>query len=165
MNTIIAIGSAALGALYLQVFTAAIILYIYHVVMSPITFDQPVGMMGMLVLAWGTGVAIGMMFRAAMPWQPRFFGTVSSVYLRLNMIASGKMFVANTMPTALVKVFDWNPLFHTIDQGRGYVFLNYAPRYTNMEYPIYVLMVCMMIGLMGEYYTSKRASISWGAGR
>lgn len=165
MNTIIAIGSAALGALYLQVFTAAIILYIYHVVMSPITFDQPVGMMGMLVLAWGTGVAIGMMFRAAMPWQPRFFGTVSSVYLRLNMIASGKMFVANAMPTAVLAFFSWNPLFHTIDQGRGYVFLNYAPRYTNMEYPIYVLMVCMMIGLMGEYYTSKRVSLSWGAGR
>ena len=165
MNTLIAIGAAALGTLYIQVFTAAILLYIYHAIASPLYFDQPVGMMGMLLMAWGTGIAIGLMIRAAMPWQPRFFGTIAQVYMRINMIASGKMFVANAMPTAVLALFDWNPLFHIIDQGRGYIFLNYAPRYTNLEYPIYVMLACVTLGLIGEYYTGKRASVSWSMGR
>jgi ABC-type polysaccharide/polyol phosphate export permease len=165
MNTIIAIASAAVGTLYLQVFSAAIILYVYHAVIKPLTFDHPVGMIGMLLLAWATGISVGMLFRAASPWQPRFFGTVASLYTRINMIASGKMFVANAMPTAVLAFFDWNPLFHVIDQGRGYIFLNYAPRYTNMEYPIYVMLACLTIGLIGEYYTGKRVSVSWTMGK
>ncbi|WP_254216374.1 ABC transporter permease [Tabrizicola sp. TH137] len=165
MNTLIAVAAAALGALYLQIFSAAIVLYLYHAIMAPLTIDQPVGMMAMLLLAWGTGLGIGMMFRAATPWQPRFFGTVASIYSRLNMIASGKMFVANAMPTAVLAFFDWNPLFHVIDQGRGYIFLNYAPRYSSLEYPVYVMLVCMTIGLIGEYYTGKRVSLSWTMGK
>lgn len=165
MNTLIAVGAASLGALYTQIFAASIVLYVYHAVMSPLTIDEPVGMMGMLLLAWGTGLAIGMMFRAAMPWQPRFFGTVAQLYTRINMIASGKMFVANAMPTAVLAFFDWNPLFHVIDQSRGYVFLNYAPRYSSMEYPIYVMLACLTIGLIGEYYTGKRVSLSWSMGK
>ncbi len=165
MNTLIAVASAALGALYIQVFSAAIILFIYHAVMNPLTFDDPVGTVAMLLLAWATGVGVGMLFRAASPWQPRFFGTLASIYARINMIASGKMFVANAMPTLVLSFFDWNPLFHAIDQGRGYLFLNYAPRYTSIEYPVYVMLTCMTLGLIGEYYTSKRASISWTMGK
>ena len=165
MNTIIAVASAALGTLYLQVFSASIILYVYHAVITPLTFDDPVGMVAMLILSWATGIAIGMMFRAANPWQPRLFGMIAAVYTRINMIASGKMFVANAMPTAVLAFFDWNPLFHTIDQGRGYIFLNYAPRYTTIDYPIYVMLACLTIGLIGEYYTGKRASVSWTMGK
>jgi len=165
MNTLIAIGAAAVGTLYIQVFTAAIVLYIYHALFAPLTFDQPVGMMGMLLLAWGTGISIGLMLRAAMPWQPRVVGTIAQLYSRLNMIASGKMFVANAMPTAILKFFDWNPLFHVIDQGRGYIFLNYAPRYSSIEYPVYVMLACLTLGLIGEYYTGKRVSLSWSMGK
>lgn len=165
MNTIVAIVGSALSALYLQVFSAAIVLYFYHAIMHPLTIDQPVQTMGMLLLSWGTGVAIGMVFRAATPWQPRFFGIVSGIYMRMNMITSGKMFVANAMPTAIIALFDWNPLFHTIDQGRGYIFLNYDPRYSSLEYPIIAMIVCILIGLMGEFYTKTHASVSWGAGK
>ncbi len=165
MNTLIAIAAAALGTLYIQIFSAAIILYIYHAVISPLTFDQPVGMMGMLLLSWATGISIGLMLRAAMPWQPRVISTIAQVYSRLNMIASGKMFVANAMPTAILQFFDWNPLFHVIDQGRGFIFLNYAPRYSSIEYPIYVMLACVTLGLIGEYYTGKRVSVSWTMGK
>lgn len=165
MNTLIAVGAAALGALYLQVLSALILLFIYHAVVTPITIDQPVPALGMMILSWATGVSIGMIFRAATPWQPRFFGTVSSIYTRLNMIASGKMFVANAMPTMILSWFTWNPLFHIIDQGRGYIFLNYGPRYSNVEYPLYFLLACLTIGLMGEFYTMKRVSLSWTMGK
>jgi len=165
MNTIISISSAALGAIYLQILSAGVVLFIYHAAVVPITIDQPVGMMAMMLLAWLSGVAIGMVFKAAMPWQPETIGMMSQVYSRANMIFSGKMFVANTMPGYLLVYFDWNPLFHIIDQLRGFVFLNYTPRYTSISYALYVTLACVVIGLMGEFYTRKHASVSWGAKR
>ena len=81
------------------------------------------------------------------------------------MLASGKMFVANAMTYTMVAMFDWNPLFHIIDQARGYTFINYSPFKTSLEYPIYVTIALLMLGLMGEYYTRRRVSVSWTAGR
>lgn len=165
MNPIIAISAAALGALYMQILSAGVVLFFYHAAISPITIHEPVGMMGMVLLAWGSGVAIGMVFKAALPWQPEFFGLLSTIYQRANMIASGKMFVANMMPTYILAYFDWNPLFHVIDQARGFIFLNYNPHYSSISYPILIMAVCTVIGLMGEFYTRQHASSSWGAKR
>ncbi len=81
------------------------------------------------------------------------------------MIASGKMFVANSLPAFMISMFDWNPLFHTIDQARGYAFINYVPRNSNWEYVVYLSLTLLMIGLMGEFYTRKHASASWSARR
>ncbi|MGL4321673.1 MAG: ABC transporter permease [Paracoccaceae bacterium] len=165
MNTIVSIASSALSELYLQTLSAAVVLYVYHAAFTPITIDDPVGTVSMFLLAWASGVAIGMIFKAATPWAPDFFGVFSTVYSRANMIASGKMFLANSLPPHIRQYFDWNPLFHAIDQNRGFVFLNYTPRYTNIEYPIWILGACLIIGLMGEFYTRKYASASWSAGR
>jgi ABC-type polysaccharide/polyol phosphate export permease len=81
------------------------------------------------------------------------------------MIASGKMFVANTLPGFMIAMFDWNPLFHIIDQCRGYAFINYNPRYTSWEYPLIVACCFIILGLMGEFYTRRHASVSWYARR
>jgi ABC-type polysaccharide/polyol phosphate export permease len=81
------------------------------------------------------------------------------------MIASGKMFVANTLPFNLLALFSWNPLFHIIDQARGFAFINYNPHYSNWQYPLIVSVVLIMLGLMGESYTRKHVSLSWGARR
>lgn len=165
MNTIVSIGAAALSSLYLQILSAGVVLFFYHAIVSPIHFHDPVGTIAMLLLSWFSGVTIGMVFKAAIPWQPELFGIISQIYQRGNMIASGKMFVANAMPTYILAYFDWNPLFHIIDQTRGYVFLNYHPRYSNIEYPIMISLICLVIGLMGEFFTRKHASLSWGAKR
>ena len=165
MNTIVAIASAAIGALYLQVLSASVILFAYHAVWTPITILDPVGMIAMFLLAWISGVAIGMVIKSATPWQPEVIGIIGMVYMRMNMIASGKMFVVNKMPPRIRGFFDWNPLFHIIDQARGFMFLNYTPRYTTISYALIVTAACMMIGLMGEFYTRKHASASWGARR
>ena len=164
MNPIISIAAAALGTLYTQTLSATLVLYFYHAIWHPITIFDPVGTFGMFLLSWISGVAVGMIFKAATPWQPDVVGIVSQIYQRANMIASGKMFVANAAPHIL-HFFDWNPLFHTIDQGRGYIFLNYNPHYSNISYPITVTAICLVIGLMGEFYTRKHASASWGAKR
>ncbi len=165
MNTLIAIAGAALGTLYLQVLAAGIILYFYHAAFVPITIHEPVGMMGMMLLAWASGIGIGMILLAARPWAPEVVDIISTIYQRMNFIASGKMFIANAMPTSILAWFDWNPLFHVIDQGRGFIFLNYNPHYSSISYPIKVTIVCIIIGLMGEYYTRRYVSLSWGAGK
>ena len=165
MNPVISIAAAALGALYTQVLSLSVLLYGYHAIVEPITIDQPVGALGMLLLSWSTGLAIGMVFLAIKPWSPEVASIGAAVYMRVNMVASGKMFVANAMPSLLLRLFDWNPLFHTIDQGRGFIFLNYHPHYSSIGYPFRVMLACMMIGLMAEFYTRKHASLSWAAGR
>ncbi len=163
MNPIISIVAAALSTLYQQILAISVILFFYHAMFKPITIDQPVGAFLMLLLAWFSGISVGMIFKAATPWAPEFFGIATTLYSRINMIASGKMFVANATPTWILSWFWWNPLFHIIDQSRGFVFLNYTPHYSTIAYPVKVTVALFMIGLMAENYTRRHASLSWGA--
>lgn len=165
MNTIVSIAGAALSALYIQVLSLFVILFAYHVAVTPFEVDQPFAAFGMLLLAWFGGVAVGLVLMAIRPWFPGFVNIFKTVYQRVNMIASGKLFVVNTLPSFMLVMFDWNPLFHIIDQCRGFVFGNYFPRYTNVEYPIIVFIVLIVLGLMGEFYTRQYASSSWDARR
>lgn len=165
MTTAVSITSAALGALYIQVLSVSVVLYVYHVVWGPVVIHDMAGAFGMILLAWFSGVAVGMCFFALKPWFPSFTQVASLVYTRANMIASGKMFVANALPPTMLALFDWNPLFHAIDQARGFVFVNYFPHNSSLSYPIYVSLALLMIGLMGEFYTRRHASLSWEARR
>lgn len=165
MNTIISIMSAAIGTLYIQVLSLFVILFVYYVAFEPFVIDQPLPAFGMLLIGWFAGLAIGTVFLALKPWFPGFVALANTVYARANMIASGKMFVANTLPPFMLSMFDWNPLFHCIDQARGFMFINYDPRNTSFIYPVMCGVVLLMIGLMGEFYTRKHASVSWDARR
>ncbi len=165
MSTAVAILSAALGALYNQVIGMMVILYIYHVAFNPIEIHDPIGAFLMFLLAWLSGVAVGLVFLAIKPWAPAVASIASTIYSRANMIASGKMFVANSLPPAMLAMFDWNPLFHAIDQARGFAFINYYPRNSSISYILIVIAVLIIIGLMGEFYTRKHASASWNARR
>jgi ABC-type polysaccharide/polyol phosphate export permease len=168
MNTTIAIASAMLSTLYVQVLSLVVILFVYDVAFAPgvmAEIHDPIGCMAMVLLSWFSGAAIGMVFLAAKPWFPTPVSIIMQVYQRANMIASGKMFVANTLPASMLAMFDWNPLFHAIDQSRGYAFVNYNPRNTEWEYAFYLSILLIIIGLMGEVYTRKHASASWNARR
>lgn len=165
MNTIISILAAAFGALFIQLLSLFMILFIYHVAITPFVIEEPFHAFGMLIIAWFTGATLGLILLAVKPWFPTFVQIFQTIYARANMIASGKMFVANTLPSFMLAMFDWNPLFHAIDQARGFVFINYNPRYSSWEYPLTIGIVLLMIGLMGEFYTRRHASISWSARR
>ncbi|WP_045393327.1 ABC transporter permease [Falsirhodobacter sp. alg1] len=162
MNPIIAVAAAAFGSLYNQALSAAVVLFIYHSVVTPIHIDNPVMTGAMFMLAWASGAAIGLIGYAATPWNPSLVKLLVSLYTRINMVASGKMFLANTLSAAMLGMFDWNPLFHIIDQIRGFVFLNYSPHNTELAYPVEVTLVCLVIGMMGIFYTRRYASMSWG---
>jgi len=165
MNTIVSIVSSALSALYIQVLSLFVILFIYHVVFTPFEIAQPVLAFAMFLMAWGTGCAVGLVLLAIKPWFPTFVSIFTLVYQRANMIASGKMFVANMLPPKMLMMFDWNPLFHAIDQCRGFTFANYFPRNSSIEYPLTVGIVLIMLGLMGEFYSRQYVSSSWSARR
>lgn len=163
LNTIITIAAAAVGSLYIQVLSMVIILFVYHVAFTPIVIEEPFAAFGMLLIAWFGGVTLGIVLLALKPWFPQFVSIFVMIYQRANMIASGKMFVANMLPGYMLAMFDWNPLFHCIDQARGFIFINYNPRYSDWEYALWVAVIFLMIGLMGEFYTRRHASLSWGA--
>ncbi len=165
MTTAIAIASAALAALYTQVLSMVAILGVYHLAFSPVEFDQPVWVASMVLLAWFSGGCVGLFVLAAKPWAPGIVGIATSIYSRANLIFSGKMFVANALSYHLLKFFDWNPLFHIIDQARGFAFINYYPHNSTISYPVYVSIALLMIGLMGEFYTRRHVSMSWFAGK
>ncbi len=165
LNTTVTMAAAALASLYLQVLSLAAILFVYHVAWAPVTVDQPLGAVGMVLLAWISGVGVGLLLAALRPWFPEGAVLAASAWGRVNMIASGKMFVANAMPGSLLAWFDWNPLFHAIDQARGFLFLNYNPHNSSWEYALWVAAGLIVLGLLGEAFTRKRASLSWQQGR
>lgn len=165
MSTAVAIGAAVLGSLYIQVLSMVLILYVYHIIWGPVEILDPVGAFGMVLLAWFSGAAIGMILLALKPWLPGFVKMFTQLFQRANMFASGKMFVANTLPASMLMMFDWNPLFHCIDQARGFMFINYNPHFSSISYPLYVSLACLLIGFMGEFYTRRHASASWEARR
>lgn len=165
MNTVIAIAASALSSLYISTLSLFLVFFAVHVAWHPIVIYDPVGAAGMYLLAWFSGVALGLPLYALKPWMPNLTSIINTVYSRVNMIASGKMFVVNLMPPRMRSMFDWNPLFHIIDQSRGYVFVNYTPMHTNWEYAMTIAIIALVVGLMAEFYTRSRASLSWSAGR
>ncbi|KAA2315694.1 ABC transporter permease [Pseudooceanicola sediminis] len=165
MNTIVSIAAAAISTLYIQVLTMALILFVYYVAISHFSIQDPAGAFGCILVAWLYGIAVGTVFLALKPWAPEITGILSTVYQRANMIASGKMFVANQINPKMRNLFDWNPLYHSIDQARGDIFINYNPHFSSLSYALYVALALFCIGMIGEFYTSRRASISWDARR
>ena len=165
MNTLVAIASSALASLYIQTLSLAVILLGIHTIFDALEIHDWAGLVFMYLIAWASGCAVGLILLSLKPWVPDLIGIVQTVYTRANMIASGKMFVANALPSMMISWFDWNPLFHLIDQARGFAFNNYFPHHTNWQYPIYFTLALVMLGLMGDFYTRKRVSASWIAGR
>lgn len=165
MSTAITIISTALSALYIQSLTMFTILFIYHALLNPITIEEPVQAYALYLLAWFSGCAIGLMFLSIGPWLPTIAATGSMLYRRSNMIASGKMMAANFIPNIMLPMFIWNPLFHIIDQLRGHVFLNYTPRLTNWQYPLYLSLTFVILGMMGEFFIRRNLSKSMFARR
>lgn len=165
MNTLVSIVSTAMSVLYVQMVSLLCILLMIHVMVEPVEIHNWQGALQMFLLAWGSGVAFGIIFMALRPWAPDAIQMLSMVYIRANMIFSGKMFVANMMPSMILPMFDWNPLFHIIDQTRGYIFVNYFPHVTNPSYPFYFTLAALLVGMMLEHNTRKHASASWEARR
>lgn len=165
LNPFIAIVASALAVLFRQTLACLTLLLLTHALIEPINAEYPIACLGMFLLAWFTGCCIGLMFRAAMPWWPKGIGLISTFYMRANMFTSGKIFVANTIPSIMLPLFTWNPLFHIIDQTLGFAFVNYTPRNSDLLYPIFVAIAFLMIGLVWDFVNRNHISLSWTISR
>ena len=79
MNTSIAIAAAALSQLYIQMLSLFVIMFAYHVLVTPFEIQDVAGVMFMIVLAWFTAVAIGLVFLAIKPWSPGTSSILSTI--------------------------------------------------------------------------------------
>lgn len=165
INTLMMIVSGALTALYIQVLAIIVIAFIANVLIDPFTVYNLKIVALCLLLAWGSGIAIGLMFLSLNPYLPETMKIINKIYTRANMIFSGKMVLANTIPSFTLPYFTWNPLFHTIDQARGAAFVNYTAHKTSLMYPVYIICIFVVLGLMLEHWSRKYVSESWAARR
>lgn len=163
LNSVVIVAAAALSTLYQQLMATLVLLAIYHMAINPIDFDYWPGCLVMLLLAWFSGVCIGLLFLGLRPWAPKAMKLITPLYMRIMMIASGKMFVANMMPQSLLSWIDWNPLFHCIDQLRGYLFINYTPHNSDPVYPIWFSLAILILAMLLNFTTRKYESLSWSA--
>jgi len=132
MTTIVSILSSSFAALYLQVLAFVVILTILHILRGNLDIYQPMGLLLPFFLSWASGCTIGLLFMNLKPLAPKAVTMIATIYKRANMITSGKMIPANFMSAKMVAFFDWNPIFHTIDQARGAAFVNYQPRNSDL---------------------------------
>lgn len=163
LNAAVLIAASALTVLYRQMASALVILWGYHMLVSPVRIVSIPGCLAMFLLAWFSGACVGLVFLGIRPWWPKASKLVTTIYQRINMFASGKMFVANVIPGFMLPWFSWNPLFHVIDQTRGQAFINYTPQRTDPLYAIWFSLAALMIGLLINFSTRKYESLSWSA--
>jgi ABC-type polysaccharide/polyol phosphate export permease len=165
VTTFSIILSGAISSIYTQILGVLVVSFVANVLIDPFTVYNLKRVALCFLISWFAGVAIGIIFLSLRPFMPATIGIVEQVYQRANMIFSGKMFVANAMPSGYLIMFTWNPLFHTIDQARGAAFVNYTPHHTNLSYPIYLSLAFICIGLMLEHYARQNVSQSWESRR
>lgn len=165
LNAPILVISSALTALYTQTLSAFVVLGLYHTFWRPIEIENISGCIFVYLLSWFNGLCVGVLFLAIRPWFPRGGPVITRLYIRINMICSGKMFLANTIPSLILPFFIWSPLFHSVDQMRGFVFINYSPHRTELLYPLWFSVAVLIIGLLINFTTRKYESVSWSAGR
>lgn len=163
LNAAVLISGAALAVLYRQTISCLVILSVYNLTMNQISIEDPLGAGLLFLLSWFSGCSVGLIFLGIRPWSPQACKVLTLIYQRINMFASGKFFVANTIPGFILPWFSWNPLFHLIDQERGFLFINYAPHRTMLYYPLWFSIAALMVGLLINFTTRKYESISWSA--
>lgn len=163
LNPAVLIAAASLATLYRQTISCIAILWLYHVLVNPVSIAHPVGCLAMFLQAWFSGACIGLVFLGIRPWAPKVAPLLTTIYQRINMFASGKMFVANVLPGFMLPWFTWNPLFHVIDQARGDLFINYTPHNSSPSYALWFSLAALMVGLLINFTTRKYESISWSA--
>jgi ABC-type polysaccharide/polyol phosphate export permease len=113
--------------------------------------------------SWVGGVAVGVIILAAQRYVS-WGGMLKTIYMRVMFFTSGKLFVANTLPGFVRPFFDWNPLFHLLDQARSAAFLNYTAHTTSMDYAIYSILVGLVIAALVENYVRVNYSVSHAPG-
>lgn len=160
MTTAVSLAAQALASLYIQFMTIVIMLVVYELLTGRVEIDRPVGAFAMFLMAWFSGVCFGVLLYAIKTAFPKVGFPLKNIYRRMNMVFSGKMTPANTLPASIYPMFAWNPLFHILDEGRGYVFLNYTAHRADVKYALICSLVALFLGLLGEFYNRQSMRVA-----
>lgn len=160
MTVILSIITKAFAGLYLQGIAISMIVLFLWIFGMDLAVKNPAGLVLPVIFSWASGISIGLIFMMASPVAPMTVKALTPFYMRAQMITSGKFMPAAYMPTAMLPWFQWNPLFHTIDQARLATFVNYNKEVSSMAYPIWFTLIAMTLGLMGEFWSRKNLSKS-----
>ncbi len=160
MTVMLSILAKAFGGLYMQAVAFLILLIALWIFGMDLTVENPPALLLPIILSWASGIAIGMVLMTISPVAPAAVALFAQLYVRAQMITSGKFIPAGYMPTKLVSWFDWNPLFHTIDQARLAIFINYNKEVTSIYYPLWFTAGFLVLGLMGELWARRNLSKS-----
>jgi len=160
MTVILSIISNAFAGLYLQCVAAIIIFLVLWVFGMDTSVQDPKGLLLPVFFAWASGISVGLVFMMISPLAPAAMKTFTQLYMRAQMITSGKFIPAGYLPASLIGYFDWNPLFHCIDQARLTTFVNYNKEVSSMSYAIWFTLFFLLLGLMGEFWSRKNLSKS-----
>lgn len=160
MTALSGILGAGIAALYVQAVSVAALGGAYIALVEPVHIEDPLRLGAIFLLGWASGLCVGMLFFALKVHSPNFASLVSQAYSRVNLLASGQMFVATTLPAYLLHWFTWNPLFHIIDQARDAAFLNYRSWFTNLEFPAISCVAMLAVGILAERWARRISSLS-----
>ena len=148
---------------YKIILALIILLVLNYLIRDVYEMQNPLRFLSVIFWCWMGGIAVGILFMAAVRYLT-WGALLQTTYIRLMFFTSGKFFVANLLSADIRWFMDWNPLFHLLDQSRDASFLNYTARTTNMEYPIIVYLVILVVAMLIEHYVRVNYSRSHMAG-
>ena len=100
---------------------------------------------------------------ALRPWFPSVAKLLTTLISRMNMVASGKFFLANTLPASVLPYFRGTRCFMPSTRRAALRSSTTTPMNTWLYYPVIFSLCVIFVGMLGEFYTRNRASISWAA--
>lgn len=153
----------SLASLYKHLLALVILIGINYLLRDQYEMQDPLIFGIVLLMCWVGGIAVGMICMALVRYLS-WGALIQSTYVRVMFFTSGKFFIANLLPAQIRPIMDWNPLFHLLDQGRSAVFINYTGRTTNLEYPILIYSLLLVIGFLVENFVRRNYSASHAPG-
>ena len=139
----------AIGAAYLQLVSAAGLILAYHALVSPIEAAMTAPL-PLLAASWISGLGIGLVLLRIKARAPGLASMAAMGWMRVGMVTSGAMFVANALPGAFLAWVTWSPIFHAVDQARGLAFANYVARHSE-AWPAYAFAaLAILVGLVAN---------------
>ena len=132
--------------------TALLLGGILAVIDSRTVLDLPKLVSG-LGLAMIVGLGVGVLNCALIGLFP-LWDVVWSIISRPLFIASGVLFLYDTMPPLARDILWYNPLIHVIGRMRTGIYPTYTAPYVNELYVLGVALVCLALGLilLGRYH-------------
>lgn len=161
VQPVLLVWSGAIASLYIVLISMGIVFGGAALLRGGLSVEDPAGLALPLLLAWGWGIGCGMVLSGI----ARYAGggaIIGLLWQRAMFLTSGIFYLAASVPGWMRPWFDWNPLFHIIDQMRAAAFVNYAGADTSLAYAAKVVAALLLVGHALERRVRADFSISGG---